>query len=141
MKARTLLWLFAAAVVAAAGFFGGRGLHPGAERATGFDLQAAAYESPRQVAGFSRGGFSGFGELPGFYGRTVVAGRIVSAGATAIVIESAAGVRSTISITSGPSLRRIEAAGRDSLRPGASVVVRRQPASDTAVAVLVIEGP
>jgi hypothetical protein len=133
------LWLAAGLVVAVAAFFGGRALHGDGSSAGAFDFDAPAYGSVKSIAGLSRGGFSGFGDTPGLDGRTVIAGRIVSAAADSITVESSQGVRSTLRISSAAPLRRLDTSGREALRPGVTVVVRRSDSGEPAAVLIVAE--
>jgi hypothetical protein len=126
-------------LVAVASFVLGRSLKSSDNTVT-VELDAPAYEAAKGIAGLSEGGFTGFGEVPGLAGQTVLAGRIVSLAPTSITIESAAGVRSTIQVSSESALRRIETTGREALTPGTTVVVRRDSAGE-AKAVLVLAQP
>lgn len=134
-------WLVAALAVAVVGFFAGRGLHSDGEEVSAFDFDAPAYGATKSIAGVTHGGFTGFGETPGLEGRTVVAGRVVAASADSLTVESQQGVRSTLRLSGGASLRRIEAAGREALRPGVTVVVRREAGSDEVAALLIVAEP
>ncbi|HLF75894.1 MAG TPA: hypothetical protein VJB57_00240 [Dehalococcoidia bacterium] len=131
-------WLLAGASVALAAFLAGRALHPEAAVETSFDLSSAAYEAAESVAGLSKGGFSGFTEAGGD-GRTVIAGRVVMVSADSITVEGTSGQRSTIRLPGQGPLRRLEPSMRESLRPGVTVLVRRQ--GEAAEAVLVVAEP
>jgi hypothetical protein len=130
-----------AVVVAAASFLGGRALGSGdSERGVTANLDSPSFAPAPGVAGTSRGGFSGFGEVAGMEGHTVVSGRIVSVSPAAIVVESPDGVRATLNLRAEDGLRRIEGAARDQLRPGMSVVVRPGE-GDAAAAILIVAQP
>jgi hypothetical protein len=134
------VWLLAGAVVAVVAFLGGRALHTDGKGSATFDLSSAAYEATGSVAGLSKGGFSGFTEAGGD-GRTVIAGRVVSVSSDSITLEGSGGERSTVRLSGAGPLRRLEPAGREALRPGVTVIVRREPAGDVAEAVLVVSEP
>jgi hypothetical protein len=139
MSKQPWIWFGVGVIVGVLGFVGGRALHTDPPAGAAFDYDAAAYEAAEPVAGFSKGGFSGFGELPGFEGRTVLGGRIVAIEGTTIAVESEAGVRSRVRVNDGALLRSLLPAGRDALRPGATLVVRRSDDAQTAEAILVVE--
>jgi len=128
--------LTATAALAVAAFFAGRGLHPGGSSVSPFDLDADAYEAPSAIAGLSKAGFSGFTE-GGAEGRTVISGRVISVTPDSITVESHGG-RSTLRLSGQGQPRRLEAASKEAIRPGVTVIVRRDPGSDVAKAVLVI---
>lgn len=132
-------WAIAAVAVAVLAFFAGRELRPERGEASAFDLEAPAYEVAKAAAGFSKAGFTGFGEAPGAEGRTVVSGRIVAVGPDSITIESAGGQRSAVRLAGQASLRRVEAAGRDALRPGVTVLLRQTGGADAAAVLIVAE--
>jgi hypothetical protein len=134
------LWLGAAVVAILAAFFVGRALHPEKAEGPSFDLSAVAYESAGSVAGLSKGGFSGFTEAGGD-GRTVIAGRVVAVSADSITLQGSGGQRSTLRLLGQAPLRRLEPSAREALRPGVTVIVRRQAAGDAAEAVLVVSEP
>ena len=129
-------WAVAGVIVAALGFVAGRGMNSEDVVAPAFDLEASSYDAPASAAGLSKGGFSGFGESEGATGRTVVAGKVVAVTGDSLTIESPSGQRSMVRLTSSQTLRRLEPATREALRPGASVLIRRD--GDSAQAVLVV---
>jgi hypothetical protein len=131
----------AALAVAVAGFFGGRLLKPEPTAGYAFDTDALAYEITMPKPGLSKGGFSGFGETAGLPGATLLSGKVASITPTEVVIEAADGTKSSLRLANPGGVRRIEAASRDALRPGASVVVLHENGSDEADAVLVVEAP
>jgi hypothetical protein len=124
-------------VLAAAAFLAGRALHPEAGAASAFDLDADAYEASSALAGLSKAGFSGFTES-GAEGRTVISGRVINVTAESITVEGRGGQRSTLRLSGQGQPRRLEAASRDAIRAGVTVIVRRDPGSGVAKAVLVI---
>jgi len=129
----------AALLLVGGGFLAGRALNTGDGTGFAFDSASPAYRSAAAPAVLSKGGFSGFGETDGLEGTTILSGRVVSAGAEAIVIESEDGAQATIRLAGSASMTQIEASSADALRPGAIVVIRHQPGSDEALAVLVLE--
>jgi hypothetical protein len=128
-------------IIVAAGFFGGRALRPDPAPGYAFDPSAAVYEPAAPKPALSRGGFSGFGETPGLPGRTLLSGKVTSVSPQELVIEAANGTTSTLQIANPNGVSRIEAATRNALVNGASVVVRHAEGSDRADAVLVVGGP
>jgi hypothetical protein len=134
-------WLAAAVIVALGGFFAGRALHSETGNAGAYDADAPSFEPAPAIAGFSPGGFSGFGEVPGFEGTTVLAGRIISADATSIVMESTAGVRSTVRLQGDKVLQVIRPADHSELRAGSTVVVRMVDGGEEAASVLIVAEP
>jgi hypothetical protein len=127
----------AALVVAVAAFFAGRALHqPSTQPSTVTDLSGPAFQPSRAVAGLSKGGFSGFSESPAPDGRTIIAGRVVEAGASGVTLESVDGVRSTLRLTTQDLLRRIEPTTAQALQPGAQVLVRIDAAGNAAAVLL-----
>jgi len=138
MRAPLALRIAVASVVALVAFFGGRALHSQTSTESAFDFNSPAYQGAPAVAGFSKGGFSGFGEISGFEGRTVVAGKIVSADAAAIVVESAAGVRSTVRLEGAEPLQIIRPGSRADLGITMSVAIITAQDSDEAAAILVL---
>jgi hypothetical protein len=91
----------------------------------------------RAIAGLSKAGFSGFTE-GGAEGRTVISGRVISVTPDSITVEGQGGQRSTLRLSGQGQPRRLEAASKEAIRPGVTVIVRRDPGSDVAKAVLVI---
>jgi hypothetical protein len=130
-----------AVVVVAAGFFGGRFVKPDPTPGYSFDLSSPAYAAALPQPGLTRGGFSGFGETNGLPGSTLLSGKVASVTPQQIVIEAADGTRSTFRITNPITVTRIEAANRDALKNGATVVLRKAEGSDEVEAVLVLAGP
>ncbi|MPZ50147.1 MAG: hypothetical protein GEU75_12770 [Dehalococcoidia bacterium] len=138
MKASSAAWLVSAAVLGIVGFFAGQALAKEPASGYAFATDAPGYTAAETTARFSKGGFSGFGEVAGFEGRTVLGGRIVAIESGSIVLESAAGVRSTVPLGNS-TLGVIRPGGRGDLRIGVTVVVRTEPGSETtAAAVLVL---
>lgn len=132
------LWLVAAVAFGVVGFFAGRSLRPSDTIVFAFDASAPAYEAPASPAGRSLGGFAGLKETEADEGRVAVSGRVVEIAASAVTIETPWGERTTIRITPQAPLRRLEPGDRDLLQAGASVMLRSQPGSDAAAAVLVL---
>lgn len=141
MSYRSSVCLTIGVMLAVAGFFAGRELRNDNGSAAAYDFKAPAYAPSDPIAGFSRGGFTGFGETPGLDGKTIIAGRVIELTGDSFTLESAAGVRSTVRLADEAPLRRIEAATAAALRPGANVIVRKQPGKDEAAAVLVVAAP
>jgi hypothetical protein len=137
MTRTQVAWLTAVAVLAVAAFFSGRALHPEASSASAFDLDADAYQASSAIAGLSKAGFSGFTE-GGAEGRTVISGRVISVAPDSITVEGRGGERSTLRLSGQGQPRRLAAASKDAIRPGVTVIVKREPGSDIAKAVLVI---
>jgi len=138
---RTLIaWVGAGVAVAIVAFLVGRELRPRSSEASAFDLKAPAYESGKPAAGYSKAGFTGFGETSGPDGRTVFTGRVVAIDAGSMTVD-AGGQRPTVRISSGTSVKRIEPAALSSLRPGASVLVRLTDNQDEAAGILITAEP
>jgi hypothetical protein len=140
MKLRLVLLVLLGVVVAAAAFAGGRSLHSPSQASGRPAAEGVVFTPAKPIAGTSRGGFSGFGEVSGLEGKTVLAGRVVALNPGSITVETAAGVRTSVQLAGEGSLRRIESVGREALRPGATIVVRRGPGSEVA-AILVLAEP
>jgi hypothetical protein len=139
--AKFAAWTALAIVVAVLAFLGGRELKPDEDPYYVFETDAAAYSEAAAIAAVSRGGFTGFGDLEGGDNRTVVAGRVVEVTPTSLVLESVNGSRTDLRLGQQPKLSRLLPAGRDLLRPGAAVQVRKGDTDDDAAAVLVIAQP
>jgi hypothetical protein len=122
-----------AVVIVALGFFAGRSLRPQSGAAYTFDTAAPALE-PVVSAATSKAGFTGFTE--GADARTVISGRIVSASDSAITLQRPDGTTTTLRVTPQAPLRRLEAADRTAIRPGAQVLIRRN--GDDATALLIL---
>lgn len=136
----TGLLLLLAVAVAAAAFFAGRALRT-PDGVLLASPEAAAFQPAPAIAGLSHGGFSGFGEVPGLAGQTVLSGRVTAIAPGAITVETPAGTTSSITLTGTRSLRRIEAGGVEALRPGVTVVVRLGGDGRMAEALLVLAEP
>jgi hypothetical protein len=106
-----------------------------------FDVSAPAYEARLPEPGLSKGGFSGFGETNGLPGSTLLSGKVASITPTEIVIEAKDGTKSMIRITNPISVSRIEAANRDALKSGATVVLFPAKDSDEIASLLVVASP
>lgn len=137
MTRTQVAWLTATAALAVAAFLAGRALHPDANSVSAFDLDAEAYEASSAIAGLSKAGFSGFTE-GGAEGRTVISGHVISVTPDSITLEGQGGQRSTLRLSGQGQPRRLEAASKEAIRPGVTVIVRRDPGSNVAKAVLVI---
>ena len=140
-RPQTALLGASAAVIAVLAFFAGRALHPETADSYVFDSGAAPYTSSNSPAGFSQGGFSGFGEVPAFDGRTVIGGIIDSVSAEAIQLDTRAGKQVLRTIGQSPPIFRLEAADTGRLRPGSTVVARQATSGGETVAVLVLDAP
>jgi hypothetical protein len=137
----TGIFALAAVAVIAIGFFAGRLLKPDPTPDYAFDLSAPAYEATLPEPGLSKGGFTGFGETNGLPGSTLLSGKVASITPTEIVIEAKDGTKSTIRITNPISVSRIEAANRDALKSGATVVLFPAKDSDEIASLLVVASP
>lgn len=138
---RLAIVIVAAIAAVAAGFFAGRVLKPDPTPGYSFDLSSPVYEAALAQPGLTKGGFSGFGETAGLPGRTMLSGKVASVTAQEVVIEATDGTKSTLRLINPAAVSRIEAANRDALRPGATVILRQADASDEVDAVLVIASP
>ena len=142
VEPRTVALIAAAALILVAGFFAGRALHSPSSETFAIDLSAPMYEAGVSDIAESKGGFTGFGETAGLSGRTVLSGRLIAVVGQNLTLEDASGTRHSMRLTTPvAAVNRIEPAGRDALRTGATVIVRHEPGSDTAEAVLVVESP
>ena len=141
MSRNIAVWAGAGIALVLVAFFAGHQLRPEPATAKAFDQDGPAYEVAKEAAGVSKGGFSGFGESPGPDGRTVVAGRVVSVNGDTVTVDSPSGQKSTIRLTGNGPLRRLEASSREALRPGMSVLVRRDGNQAEAVLVVSESGP
>jgi hypothetical protein len=144
MKPGAAVWLFPFAVTAVAAFFGGRALHSldAAQRvgANAYDLSAPSYQPSGSIAGFTKGGFTGFSDVAGLEGQTVVAGRVTAVLGDSITIATPAG-DSTIRITGDQRLRRIAPSSASQLSPGSIVVALKRPGTNETTALLLIADP
>jgi hypothetical protein len=123
MTRARVAWVAASIALALLAFFAGRALHGQDTQAASFDLSGPAFETSDAAVGLSKAGFSGFTEAGD--GRTVISGRIVSTTSDAITVESPSGQRSTLRLTGQAPLSRLEPSTRAALRPGVTVIVRR----------------
>jgi hypothetical protein len=138
---RLAAWTAIIVVAAAATFLAGRSLRSTSETVSAFDLDASPYTEVDSAAGFSKGGFTGFGEAAGLDGRTTISGRISRFSDNELVLETAAGA-STVRLTGDQVLRQMEPSSLSALKPGATVAVRlTAPGSDQAKAVLLLSDP
>ena len=135
------LWPVVAIVIGAATFFVGRELGAGEQVvASAYDLDRPTYEAVEVKAGRSRGGFTGFREVYGPEGRTVLAGAVTAVGAGELVLETASGPVS-VRLDSDRSLSGIESSDIDAMVLGATVLALISPDGEAAVALLLIEAP
>jgi hypothetical protein len=143
MKARPFLAVFAliGIAVVAGGFFAGRALKPEPTPGYAFDVSSPAYSAALPLPGLTKGGFSGFGETNGLPGSTLLSGKVESVTADGVVIEAADGTKTSVRLTNPISVTRIDAANRDALKNGATVVLRQAEGSDEVEAVLVVTPP
>ncbi len=141
LEPRLAVFVIAAIAVIVAGFFAGRMLKPDPTPGYTFDLSSPVYEGTLAPPGLTKGGFSGFGETAGLPGHTTLSGKVASISGQDVVIEAADGTKSTLRLTNPGSVTRIEAASRDALRTGATVILRQAAGSNEIDAVLVIASP
>lgn len=141
LEPRLAVLIVAALAVVAAGFVAGRMLKADPEPGYAFDASSPAYAATLAPAGLTKGGFSGFGETAGLPGQTMLSGKVASISGQDVVIEAADGTKTSLRLTNPASVHRIEAATRDALRTGATVILRQAPGSDQVDAVLVIASP
>jgi hypothetical protein len=137
---KLIAWVVAGIAVAGIAFVAGRELRPASSEVSAFDLNAPVYETGKLAVGYSKAGFTGFGETPGPDGRTVLTGRVVAIDERSITVE-AGGQRSTVRVSAETSVKRIEAAAASSLRPGASVLIRLSAGRDEATGILITGEP
>jgi len=131
-------WIAVAFGLAIGAFSLGRSF--GAEEApiVSYDFTAPAYEAAASIAGRSRGGFTGFAEVAGLDGRTVIAGRVAGLSTSALVLDTAVGQRS-LRLTGDRALRRIEP--WRGAEPGSTVALLLTPNGNEVAAVLVLSAP
>jgi hypothetical protein len=129
---------FGAIIIAAAGFFAGRTLHPDPTPGYAFDADSPAYEATAPHPALTEGGFSGFGETTGLPGLTLLSGRVTSVTAQEVVIEAPDGTKSSVKLANPGAVRRFEEASRTALINGATVVLRHAAGSDEVEAVLIV---
>ena len=134
------LWLAVALGVAAAAFLGGRSLRPANEPPFAFDLTAPAYQAATEIAGRSKGGFTGFAEVSGPEGRTIIAGRVRAIAADELLLETVSGP-ATVRLVSDQLLRRIETIDAGKLRPGVTVLALTGAGGEEVTAVLLLDEP
>ena len=127
-----------AVVVAALGFFVGRGLHPDPTPGFAFDSNSPVYEATAPDPVLTRGGFSGFGETTGLPGLTLLSGKVASITADEVVIEALDGTKSSVRLANPSAVRRFEEASRSALVNGATVVLRHASGSDEVEAILIV---
>jgi hypothetical protein len=137
-----IAWGAAAVVIAVAAFFVGGALKPEEPPHYLFDVDAPAFQTDlASIAATSQGGFTGFGELAGGDDRTVLGGRVVEVSATSLTLETSQGSRTTLRLGATSKLWRLDTGSSSSIKPGATVVVKRGDAADDAAAVMVVSQP
>ena len=135
-------WAAAAVAIAAGAFLGGGALKPAEPPHYLFDVEAPAYQTDlAAIAARSEGGFTGFGDLEGGNDRTVLGGRVVEVSPGSLVLETQQGARTSLRLGPTSRLFRLEAGSRATLRPGATVIVKRGVQPEEAAAVLVVSEP
>jgi hypothetical protein len=135
-------WAVAAVAIAVLAFFAGGALKPAEPPHYLFDVDAPAFQADVQSIGAtSQGGFTGFGELAGGDDRTVLGGRVVEASATSLTLETQQGSRTTLRLGPNSKLWRLDSASTSSIKPGATIIVKRGAAEGEAAAVLVVLQP
>ena len=135
------VWAAVAVAVGVATFLAGRGIAPDetAQRSA-YDLSGPAYAAAEASAGRSRGGFTGFAEVHGPEGRTVLAGVVRAVAGGEVRLETEAGP-ARINLTDERSLRRIETIDAGLIRPGASVLVVLSPDGEEVTGLLLLPPP
>jgi hypothetical protein len=107
-----------------------------------FDVDAPAFQTDlASIAATSQGGFTGFGELAGGDDRTVLGGRVVEVSATSLTLETPQGSKTALRLGANSKLWRLDTGSSASIKPGATVIVKRGDAADDAAAVLVVSQP
>jgi hypothetical protein len=140
VQTRTMVVATAAAVLLlAAGFIAGRGVRDDDEKSYAPDLTSPSYEPAPPVAGFSRGGFTGFGEVQGFEGRTILGGRIVAVNGASVTVETPGGTQATVRLDPARApVLLMEGTTRAGLQPGMNVDVIRGEDGRESLSVLVL---
>ena len=128
-------------IIVVAGFFAGRALHPDPSSGFAFATDSPAYEATSPDPALTKGGFSGFGEITGLPGLTLLSGKVASVSAQEVVIEAADGTKSSVRLANPGAVRRFEAASQSALVSGATVVLRHAEDGDEVEAVLVVGDP
>ncbi|HEY7467358.1 MAG TPA: hypothetical protein VIB47_11770 [Dehalococcoidia bacterium] len=137
-----IAWGVAAVAIGVAAFLVGGALKPEEPPHYLFDVEAPAFQTDlASIAATSQGGFTGFGELAGGDDRTVLGGRVVEVSATSLTLETQQGSRTTLRLAANSKLWRLDAGSISSIKPGATVIVKRGAAQDDAAAVLVVSKP
>jgi hypothetical protein len=137
-----IAWIAAAIAIAVTAFLVGGALKPEEPPHYLFDMEAPAYQTDlAAIAAKSQAGFTGFGELAGGSDRTVLGGRVVEVSATALTLETQQGSATTLRLGPTSKVTRLETGSKASLKPGATVIVRRGEQSGDAAAVLVVSTP
>ena len=137
-----IAWGVAAVAIAVAAFLMGGALKPEEPPHYLFDVEAPAFQTDlASIAATSQGGFTGFGELAGGDDRTVLGGRVVEVSPASLTLETQQGSRTTLRLGANSKLWRLDAGSSSSIKPGATVIVKRGAAQDDAAAVLVVSQP
>ena len=142
MSRAAYAWLAVAVAVSVIAFVVGQSLRQDqAATIYGYELDAATYDAARPLAATSRGGFTGFGDIPGFEGATIFGGRVVEITPASLTIESTSGARTSFRLAQTPMTSRLDTSSPSSIRPGMTVVLRQTPGSDTVSSVLIVAEP
>jgi hypothetical protein len=141
LKPAYAAYVVVAVVIVAAGLLAGRALKPDPTPGFAFDASSPAYDATTPSIGVTKGGFSGFGETSGLPGQTLLSGSVVSVSPTELVIQGTDGTKTSLRLGTPTNISRIQAANRDALRNGATVIVRQADGSDEVEAVLVLATP
>lgn len=130
-----------AIVLAVAGFLAGSALRSDPTPGYAFEDDSSAYEVRTPDPALTRGGFTGFGEVTGLPGFTLLSGKVASITASEVVIEATDGTKSAVRLANPGIVSRFEAASRDALVNGATVVLRHAEGSDEVEAILIVRTP
>jgi hypothetical protein len=133
---RFVAWVGIAVVVGAGAFFAGKQLRPTEPADFVFDYGAAAYDVPASAAGLSLGGFSGFGAIADQNGYVVVSGKAIEVTTASLVLEAPWGTRTTVRLSTPPTVQRLDAATASDFKAGDKVLVRVAPDGETAEGIL-----
>jgi hypothetical protein len=139
MRRELALWIAAAAVIGLAGFLGGRALKGGGPESFEFATSSPAYDSADILAGLSRAGFSGFDDVGGLAGSTLVSGKVTGLSASQISLQTASGA-ATIRLTGQEKLRILQP-HQGSIAVGSTAVVLTDADAQKATAILLLLQP
>jgi hypothetical protein len=139
MKTAPAVWAASFAGIVVIGFAAGWLIRGSGAAGFAFDTSAQAYEAADLPGGHSKAGFTGFDDVGGLAGATIISGRVTAVDANSITVATATG-QSTIRLTGQDRLRLLQPLS-GAIAPGTTVVATRKPGSDDIAAVLAIVDP